>query len=607
MDSDMEAQMYSLRWKNYQSHIMAVFDKVLSSESFADVTLVCGDAEADAASTIKAHKIILGACSPYFELVLSEHPCQHPVVILPPEVRPEHLHHVLNFVYRGEVQVPQEQLEGVLRCAGQLRIRGLDSDYGRHQHNDLLEDLSRESSAEPERPVSQQSGAGKRKSSPRYHFLKNRRRAGQPVLTEETTPDGSVQDDQQSLNGQGQDAEPEPDQVEKWEQASTTEQEEEEEEEPCEGGEGEGQEEGESPVDFTIKAEEQQQQHQQLAVVGPSPAEEANEMAAFLASAVRSAAQFQEGELQAPATPLRPMVPFPSFGSNKTYTKKDMSQALDALRSQQMSLSRASEMYGIPPTTLWQRANRMGIPTPKKDTANKNWSEDDLQSALEALRKKEISANKAAKVYKIPSSTLYKIARKEGIELAQPFNAVATTWSQDDLNNALEAIKAGMPVQKAAAEHGIPSGTLYGRCKKIGIELTKTSQAHWSEDDMISALDAVRTGALSINQAAIHYHLPYSSLYGRINRLKREQTAEWAAFRDYDMQEMEEDMSNGIDFSHYLSTSHDTGDVGGDQHQQQQQQHHHHPQQQQGGPALSDGPGHGGLNQYLGGAADNPV
>ena len=31
------------------------------------------------------------------------------------------------------VQVPQEQLEGVLRCAGQLRIRGLDSDYGRHQ------------------------------------------------------------------------------------------------------------------------------------------------------------------------------------------------------------------------------------------------------------------------------------------------------------------------------------------------------------------------------------------------------------------------------------------------------------------------------------------
>ena len=54
-------------------------------------------------------------------------------------------------------------------------------------------------------------------------------------------------------------------------------------------------------------------------------------------------------------------------------------------------------------------------------------------------------------------------------------------------------------------------------------------------------------------QAAIHYHLPYSSLYGRINRLKREATAEWAAFRDlpdYSMdQEMEEaDHSNGMDY-----------------------------------------------------------
>merc|ERR1711936_365149 len=139
-----------------------------------------------------------------------------------------------------------------------------------------------------------------------------------------------------------------------------------------------------------------------------------------------------------------------------------------------------------------------------KETSSKSWTDDDLQMALEALRKKEISANKASKVYKIPSSTLYKIARKEGIELAQPFNAVATTWNQDDLNTALEAIRGGMPVQKAAAEFGIPSGTLYGRCKKVGIELSKhASQIHWSEEDMVAALDAVRMGAMSINQAAI--------------------------------------------------------------------------------------------------------
>ena len=49
------------------------------------------------------------------------------------------------------------------------------------------------------------------------------------------------------------------------------------------------------------------------------------------------------------------------------------------VRTKKLSLSRASEVYGIPPTTLWQRANRMGIPTPKKETSSKSWTDEDLQ------------------------------------------------------------------------------------------------------------------------------------------------------------------------------------------------------------------------------------
>ena len=86
------------------------------------------------------------------------------------------------------------------------------------------------------------------------------------------------------------------------------------------------------------------------------------------------------------------------------------------------------------------------------------------------------------------------------------------------LLRALDSIRKGMPVQKAASEFGIPSGTLYGRCKKVGIELTKAAAVHWSEEDMNRALDSVKDGGMSINQAAIHHNLPYSSLYGRINR-----------------------------------------------------------------------------------------
>ncbi|XP_046659283.1 protein jim lovell-like isoform X2 [Homalodisca vitripennis] len=209
--------------------------------------------------------------------------------------------------------------------------------------------------------------------------------------------------------------------------------------------------------------------------------------------------------------------------ASKTWTQEDMDAALDALRSHSMSLTKASITYGIPSTTLWQRAHRLGIDTPKKDGPAKSWTEDVLNVALEALRNGSISANKASKAYGIPSSTLYKIARREGIRLAAPFNAAPTTWSPEDLERALEAIRSGQTtVQRAAADFGIPSGTLYGRCKREGIELSRSNPTPWSEDAMTEALEAVRLGQMSINQAAIHYNLPYSSLYGRFKRVKYE-------------------------------------------------------------------------------------
>ncbi|XP_076644867.1 pipsqueak isoform X1 [Halictus rubicundus] len=211
---------------------------------------------------------------------------------------------------------------------------------------------------------------------------------------------------------------------------------------------------------------------------------------------------------------------------SKSWTQEDMDAALEALRNHDMSLTKASATFGIPSTTLWQRAHRLGIDTPKKDGPTKSWSDESLNNALEALRTGTISANKASKAFGIPSSTLYKIARREGIRLAAPFNASPTTWSPADLDRALEAIRSGQTsVQRASTEFGIPTGTLYGRCKREGIELSRSNPTPWSEDAMTEALEAVRLGHMSINQAAIHYNLPYSSLYGRFKRGKYEEPA----------------------------------------------------------------------------------
>ena len=196
-----------------------------------------------------------------------------------------------------------------------------------------------------------------------------------------------------------------------------------------------------------------------------------------------------------------------------------MECALEALRTRSMSLYKAAAYFGIPSTTLWQRMHKAGIDSSRKDGSGKTWSDDALNHALEALRAGTISVNKASKEYNIPSSTLYKICKKESIKLAPPLNTMPPSWSQENLRKAFEAIKNGMSVMKAATEFGIPNTTLYAKCKKEGIELrAKSENCNWTEDDLNVALDSVRMGEMSINQASIHYSVPYSTLYNRFKK-----------------------------------------------------------------------------------------
>ncbi|XP_035896116.1 protein abrupt-like isoform X2 [Anopheles stephensi] len=114
----MNPQQFSLRWNNYTSYIAGAFDSLRYEEDFVDVTLCCEGRK------IRAHKILLSACSPYFKDVFKENPCQHPVIIFK-NVRYNDLMSLVEFMYQGEVSVPQEQLPSFLHTAEVLAIRGL--------------------------------------------------------------------------------------------------------------------------------------------------------------------------------------------------------------------------------------------------------------------------------------------------------------------------------------------------------------------------------------------------------------------------------------------------------------------------------------------------
>jgi len=56
-----EEQQFCLRWNNFQANITSQFEALRDEEDFVDVTLACDG------QRLKAHKVVLSACSPYFK------------------------------------------------------------------------------------------------------------------------------------------------------------------------------------------------------------------------------------------------------------------------------------------------------------------------------------------------------------------------------------------------------------------------------------------------------------------------------------------------------------------------------------------------------------
>jgi len=112
------AEKFCLRWNDFESNISIAFRELREEKDFFDVTLACED------SQISAHKVILSACSPFFRSVLRKNPHQHPLLYLK-GVKLTELHAVLNFMYQGEVNVAQEELNSFLAVAEELRVKGL--------------------------------------------------------------------------------------------------------------------------------------------------------------------------------------------------------------------------------------------------------------------------------------------------------------------------------------------------------------------------------------------------------------------------------------------------------------------------------------------------
>jgi len=111
-------EQFCLRWNDFQQCIKSTFQDLRDENDFMDVTISCDGEQ------VKAHKVILSACSVTFKTLLKKNPAQHPVIVLW-DVSPRDLAAILDFMYHGEVNVKQDHLNSFLAVAERLRVRGL--------------------------------------------------------------------------------------------------------------------------------------------------------------------------------------------------------------------------------------------------------------------------------------------------------------------------------------------------------------------------------------------------------------------------------------------------------------------------------------------------
>ncbi|XP_047737412.1 homeotic protein spalt-major isoform X2 [Hyalella azteca] len=110
--------LLSLKWNNHRAAFFNVLSNLREKECYTDVTLACDG------KFYPVHKLILSTCSEYFEQMLEQTHCKHPVIVLK-DIQNEDLESLLSYMYVGEVNVVQEKLSGLIKAAECLKIKGL--------------------------------------------------------------------------------------------------------------------------------------------------------------------------------------------------------------------------------------------------------------------------------------------------------------------------------------------------------------------------------------------------------------------------------------------------------------------------------------------------
>ena len=110
------SEKFSLKWNDFQINAIKTFNKLRNTEDYFDVTLVSSDHK-----KFQAHRIVLSACSSYFDNILKSDKGSFVQLWLCLDT----VNNILDYIYKGEVQVCVSEMDQFLAIADRFQLEGL--------------------------------------------------------------------------------------------------------------------------------------------------------------------------------------------------------------------------------------------------------------------------------------------------------------------------------------------------------------------------------------------------------------------------------------------------------------------------------------------------
>merc|ERR1712133_72028 len=139
LNNNIMSDTFCLKWNDYHSNVSKSFGRLRNKDEFHDVTLVSDDRK-----QVFAHKVILSSCSEYFRNVLKQNIHPNPLLCLE-GITFKDMNNVMDYIYCGEVNMYQDDLDRFLKIAERLKLEGLIGVGG----DDNLKSFENEYDAEP--------------------------------------------------------------------------------------------------------------------------------------------------------------------------------------------------------------------------------------------------------------------------------------------------------------------------------------------------------------------------------------------------------------------------------------------------------------------------